>query len=523
MQATGRAVAAFEQSKNEPERMTLAARLLAQAERTPDAIAVADAHGAHSFRRFADRAARLAQGLHERFRLQAGERVLLLMENRSEFLEILFACWQRGYAVVPVNSRLHPKEVLHIAAHSGARVALGSDRFPEVAAALRCLPDCVPLSVDDPAYAALLQSAPSPLLAVGGDALAWLFYTSGTTGRPKGAMLSHRNLEFMCAAYDADIGRAAVGDTQLHAAPLSHGAGLYALPHLFAGGRQQVLAQFDPLQMMEAIAAHDACSFFAAPTMVMRLVNHPQATPERFARLKCIVYGGAPMYVADLEKALALVGPRLYQLYGQGESPMTITGLAQSRHDIAEPQQRRRVLASCGHARSGVEVAVVGDDGQPLPAGAIGEIVTRSPALMAGYWNDEAATRAALKDGWLYTGDLGALDADGLLTLHDRSKDMIISGGSNVYPREIEEVLLRDPRVLECAVVGRPDAEWGELPVAFVVPAPGASISFAELEQQVLDHLARFKRPREWHLLDALPKNHYGKVMKTELRQRLAG
>ncbi len=502
--------------------MTLAARLLAQAERTPDAIAVADERATHSFSTFHDRAARLAQGLHDRFRLQAGDRVLLLMENRSEFLEILFACWQRGYAAVPVNSRLHPKEVLHIASNSGARLTISSNRFPEVAGALRALPDCAPLSVDDPAYSELLQSTPSPLQPVDGDALAWLFYTSGTTGRPKGAMLSHRNLEFMCAAYDADIGRAAVGDTQLHAAPLSHGAGLYALPHLFAGGRQQVLPQFDPERMMDAIAAHEACSLFAAPTMVMRLVNHPAATAERFARLKFIVYGGAPMYVADLEKALALLGPKLYQLYGQGESPMTITGLAQSRHAIADPQQRRRVLASCGHARTGVEVAVVGDDGQPLPPGCIGEIVTRSPALMAGYWGDEAATRAALKAGWLYTGDLGAMDADGLLTLHDRSKDMIISGGSNVYPREIEEVLLRDPRVLECAVVGRPDAEWGELPVAFVVPAPGVSIPVAELEQLVLDHLARFKRPRDWHMLDALPKNNYGKVVKGELRQRLS-
>ena len=502
--------------------MTLAARLLAQVERTPDAIAVADEHAVHCFSRFHDRAARLAQGLHDRFRLQAGDRVLLMMENRSEFLEILFACWQRGYAVVPVNSRLHSKEVLHIASNSGARLAIISDRFPDVGGSLRELPDCAQLSVDDSAYPALLQSAPSPLLSIDGDALAWLFYTSGTTGRPKGAMLSHRNLEFMCAAYDADIGRAAVGDTQLHAAPLSHGAGLYALPHLFAGGRQQVLPQFDPERMMDAIAAHEACSFFAAPTMVMRLVNHPQARPERFVPLKFIVYGGAPMYVADLEKALALLGPKLYQLYGQGESPMTITGLAQPRHVVADPKERRAVLASCGYARSGVEVAVVGDNGQRLPPGAVGEIVTRSPALMAGYWGDAAATRAALKDGWLYTGDLGALREDGLLTLHDRSKDMIISGGSNVYPREIEEVLLRDPRVLECAVVGRPDAEWGELPVAFVVPAPGASIAFDELERLVLDHLARFKRPREWHMLDALPKNNYGKVMKSELRQRLA-
>ncbi len=501
--------------------MSLAARLLAQVERTPDAIAVDDERNAWSFSQFYDRAARLAQGLHDAYRLQAGDRVLLLMENRSEFFEILFACWQRGLVAVPVNARLHPKEVQHIASNSGARLALLSDRYPDIAAALNELPDCAVLSADQPAYASLLDAPPSPLLPVADDALAWLFYTSGTTGRPKGAMLSHRNLEFMCAAYDADIGRPSAGDTQLHAAPLSHGAGLYALPHLFAGGRQQVLPQFDPERLIAAIEAFDGCSFFAAPTMVMRIVNHPQATPERFAKLKFVVYGGAPMYVADLQKALALLGPKLYQLYGQGESPMTITGLAQARHVVADSQERQRVLASCGYARTGVDVAVVGSDGKPLPVGQVGEIVTRSPALMAGYWRDEVATSAALKDGWLYTGDLGALREDGLLTLHDRSKDMIISGGSNVYPREIEDILLRDPRVLECAVVGRPDAEWGELPVAFVVPAEGAVIMVAELEQLVLEHLARFKRPREWHLVEALPKNNYGKVVKGELRQRL--
>ena len=216
--------------------MTLAARLLAQVERTPDAIAIADERGAWSFREFHEGAARLAQGLHDAYGLQAGDRVLLMMENRREFFAVMFACWQRGYGLVPVNSRLHPKEVQHIAANAGARLAVTSDRFPEVADALRELADCAVLSVDQPAYADLLASPPSPLITVDGDALAWLFYTSGTTGRPKGAMLSHRNLEFMGAAYDADIGRAAVGETQLHAAPLSHGAGLYALPHLLAGG-----------------------------------------------------------------------------------------------------------------------------------------------------------------------------------------------------------------------------------------------------------------------------------------------
>jgi acyl-CoA synthetase (AMP-forming)/AMP-acid ligase II len=360
------------------------------------------------------------------------------------------------------------------------------------------------------------------MAAVAPDTLAWLFYTSGTTGKPKGAMLSHRNLVFMCEAYYSDLGYPSSGDTQLHAAPLSHGAGMYALPHLLAGGRQQILAQFDPQAVIEALALYQGVSFFAAPTMVMRLVNYPDAHPSLFTHLKFIVYGGAPMYVADLKKALSLFGPRLYQLYGQGEAPMTITGLSQANHMTADFQEREARLASCGYPRKGVEVAVFDAEGNALPSGVVGEIVTRSPCVMQGYWNNPEATRDALQDGWLYTGDIGSMRDDGLLTLQDRSKDLIISGGSNVYPREIEEVLLRHPGVRECALVGKPDSEWGELPVAFIVPATKPAPTIAELESLVLDHLARFKRPRVWIFVDSLPKNNYGKVLKTALRRELA-
>jgi long-chain acyl-CoA synthetase len=335
-------------------------------------------------------------------------------------------------------------------------------------------------------------------------------------------MLSHRNLAFMCEAYYTDLGYPSTGDTQLHAAPLSHGAGMYALPHLLAGGRQQVLAQFEPPAVIEAIRLHQGVSFFAAPTMVMRVVNHPDVHPSNFKHLKFIIYGGAPMYVADLEKALSLFGPRLYQLYGQGEAPMTITGLSQADHVVNDPLERQIRLGSCGYPRTGVEVAVFGPEGKALPPGAVGEIVTRSPCVMLGYWNNPKATRDALQDGWLYTGDVGTMRDDGLLTLQDRSKDLIISGGSNVYPREIEEVLLRHPGVSECAVVGQPDSEWGELPAAFIVAATEPAPTAAELEALVLDHLARFKRPRDWFFVDSLPKNNYGKVLKTELRKQLA-
>jgi long-chain acyl-CoA synthetase len=237
--------------------------------------------------------------------------------------------------------------------------------------------------------------------------------------------------------------------------------------------------------------------------------------------LKTITYGGAPMYVADALRAIDLFGPRLYQLFGQGESPMTITGLPQSWHaDRTHPRFLER-LASCGFARTGVEVRVVDEEDGNLPVGEVGEIITRSDCVMAGYWQNPEASAKTLRGGWLHTGDLGSLDAEGFLTIRDRSKDMIISGGSNIYPREIEEVLLAHPDVAECSVVGRPHPEWGEEVFAFVVPRPGADIQASALDALCLDRIARFKRPRDYRFIDALPKNNYGKVLKTELRKIL--
>jgi acyl-CoA synthetase (AMP-forming)/AMP-acid ligase II len=289
-------------------------------------------------------------------------------------------------------------------------------------------------------------------------------------------VLTHRNLIFMSQCYYADIDRVDERDTHLIAAPVSHGAGLYSLPFVLQGVHQVVLQHFDVEGILETIGRHPRVSLFAAPTMLIRLV-HAGDTAADLTNLRTITYGGGPMYVADLERALEIFGPRLYQLYGQGESPMTIAGLSQRHHaDRAHPGWRRR-LASWGYPRTGVLVRVVDGEDRDLPPGAVGEVVTASDCVMSGYWQDPHASADTLRGGWLHTGDLGSLDADGLLILRDRSKDMIISGGSNIYPREIEEIVLHHPDLIEAAVVGRPHPDWGEVVVAFLVPRSKRPIS----------------------------------------------
>jgi acyl-CoA synthetase (AMP-forming)/AMP-acid ligase II len=423
------------------------------------------------------------------------------MKNCPEFYEVLFACWHAGLTAVPMNAKLHPKEFAYILDNSGAKLCFVT---PDLQSA-------VPSGIAPDKALGDTEASPAD---VEPDDVAWLFYTSGTTGVPKGAMLTHRNMLFQTQAYFADVDKLHPGDTALHPAPLSHGSGLYGLPH-FAVGAVNVVPEsghFEPAEIFELLDYWPNASFFAAPTMLVRLMASPAArTPPK---LKTITYGGAPMYVADCLRAIELFGPRLFQLFGQGEAPMTITGLPQLFHE------KRQHLESCGLPRTGCEVSIFDENDKELPAGEIGEIVTRSDCVMKGYWNNPEATARALRGGWLHTGDVGSMDAEGFLTIKDRSKDMIISGGANIYPREIEEVLLRHPAVAECSVVGRPHPEWGEEVVAFVVRKK--SVSPDDLEKLCLDNIARFKRPREYRFVEALPKNNYGKVLKTELRKLLA-
>jgi acyl-CoA synthetase (AMP-forming)/AMP-acid ligase II len=500
----------------------LARILLNRARSQPEAPAITGEGATMSFGELADRVLRLAGALRGPLGLNTDDRVVLSMENTPAFYELLFACWAGGLAAVPVNAKLHPREVSHIVSDSAARAVFTSERLVgELEPVLRDQPRPPKLNVVGSASYESLASGPRSDCAERSPAdLAWLFYTSGTTGKPKGAMLTHRNLLAMSWVYFADVEFVAPGDVKLHAAPLSHASGLYGLPHLFAGGHQLILSSFEPEQIFEAFATHRRVTLFAAPTMVIRMLQSPGVRAAH-AGLRTLYYGGAPMYVSDLQRALDVFGPRLWQLYGQGESPMTLTGLSKAGHlGDGGPEHLSR-LGSVGVARTGVEVRVVGENGEELAPGQVGEVVSRSDCVMAGYWNNPSASANALRNGWLWTGDVGSLDERGYLTLRDRSKDLIISGGSNIYPREIEEILLRHPAVLECSVVGTPDAEWGESVVAFVVARPGATVSPSELDALCLEHIARFKRPKRYHTIDTLPKNNYGKVLKTALRDIL--
>ena len=475
-----------------------------------------------SYGELASRAARLAGHLRDVLYLEPGERVALFMANEPAYLEVLYAAWWAGLAVVPINAKLHAREVEFILADSAAATLFVSAGLAsELQPFLDGLPALRSTLVPGRApYERALQAGPALPRHRDGDDLAWLFYTSGTTGRPKGVMQTHRNLYAMTACYFMDVDAVQAGDATVYAAPMSHGAGLYNFAFVARAARHVVPRSggFDPAELVALSRSVGRLCLFAAPTMVKRLVDHIAATGAPVEGFKTLVYGGGPMYAEDIRNALATMGPRFVQIYGQGESPMTITALSREHLDNRRHPRWAERIASVGVAQTLVEVRVVDAAGAPLPAGDTGEVVVRGETVMAGYWRNPEATAKTLRDGWLWTGDIGALDADGFLTLKDRSKDVIISGGSNIYPREVEEVLLRHPGVREVSVVGQADPDWGEVVVAFVV---GAGLSAEALDALCLEHIARFKRPKRYHFIDHLPKNSYGKVLKTALRARL--
>jgi acyl-CoA synthetase (AMP-forming)/AMP-acid ligase II len=389
------------------------------------------------------RAACIAGALREAG-LAPGDRVAIAAKNHSDYLAILFGILHAGLAAVPANAKLHGAELGYILEHSGARICFASkDLESEIAAhAPKSLERLVTIGSRE--YEKLLSADPVPVEPRASDDLAWLFYTSGTTGKPKGAMLTHRNLTWASHAYAAEVDAVAPGEAIIHAAPLSHGSGLYAIPHVGRLGVNVIpeSGSFEPDEIFSLFSHWTRPSMFAAPTMIKRLVESGADCDP--ATIRTLIWGGAPMYVEDALKAIDRFGDRLAQIYG--------------------PQ----------------------------------------------------ASEAALKDGWLHTGDVGVFDAEGYLTLKDRSKDMIISGGSNIYPREVEEILIAHEKIREVSVIGRPDAEWGEVVVAYVVGEANAK----ELDALCLERIARFKRPKDYVFVDALPKNNYGKILKTELRER---
>ena len=483
-----------------------------------------------TFGQWCARAAALAQAFRE-LGLVPGDRVLLFAQNHPRYLEVLLGCWWAGLVAIPVNARLHPKEVQWIISHASPRIGffhqtVNSALFSELE---KCF-EFESAAMDALLASALNGSVNTREIAVhetGADDTAWLFYTSGTTGRPKGVQITTRNLMTMGLCYFTDVDPVTPDDFMVYAAPMSHGAGLYCIPHLIAGARHVVPQSggVDPSELFGLGHTLGPLSTFAAPTIVKRLVEYAAQTglsvTQCAAAFKTIVYGGAPMYVADIERALQVMGPRFVQIYGQGETPMVATVLSrQHLSQIHHPRYRERI-ASVGIAQTPVQIRIADTEGKPLASGEIGEVLVKGDTVMRGYWQDSAATQAAIRDSWLFTGDVGCLDEDGFLTLKDRSKDLIISGGSNIYPREVEEVLMTAAGVAEAAVVGEPDPQWGEAVVAFIVPATGAQIDLADLDRHCMENIARFKRPKRYILTASLPKNNYGKVLKTALREQL--
>ena len=482
-------------------------------------------HGAEpvaTYGEFARRARAIASALVDAMHIVPGDRVALFAGNSTAYLELLYGIWYAGAAAVPINAKLHPAEAAWIITDAGAGTVF-CDAGHETGLSERLPGKHRLVAMDDRTLADLRNAAPvdTPVQRSPDD-MAWLFYTSGTTGKPKGVMISHGNIQAMALTYLADVDTVSPGDAALYAAPLSHGAGLYNVQHVLIGARHVVppSGAFDPAEILALSAGLRDVHLFAAPTMVRRLIDAARHIGSDGDGIRTIVYGGGPMYLQDIVEAVEVMGPRFCQIYGQGESPMTITALPRALvADRSHPRWRER-LASVGTAQSCVELRIAAADGTTLPAGETGEVLVRGATVMQGYWNNPAATATTLRDGWLWTGDIGQLDDDGFLTLMDRSKDVIISGGSNIYPREVEEVLLRQADVREVAVVGRPDADWGEVVVAFIV-GDEERLAAAMLDAHCLDHIARFKRPKEYRFVGQLPKNNYGKVLKTALRQML--
>jgi long-chain acyl-CoA synthetase len=505
------------------------ANLLARAARTyPDNPAVSRGPAVWAnYAQLMQKVATMAAAFGDVLGLVPGDRIALAMTNCPQYLEVRYAAWYAGLIAVPMNAKLHPSEFSYLLADSGTRACFAT---PDLMAAVAPLTDELPdlervIETGSAEYVVLASGARQiDIHPSAPDDVAWLFYTSGTTGRPKGVMISHRNLMCATQSYFTDVDRIDQSDCIVHAAPMSHGSGIYDCPHVLKAANQVTpeSGHFDPDEVFSLCSRWRGASMFLAPTMLQRLVAHAREHAPDLSGLKTIVYGGGPMYVADIRDALRVMGPKFVQIYGMGEVPMTITALSREQIiDSGHPRYLER-LASVGIAQSPVEVIVAGADDWRLPAGEVGEILVRGDVVAQGYWRNPQASAELLRNGWAHTGDIGSFDADGFLTLRDRSKDLIISGGSNIYPREVEEVLLQHPAVAEASVVGRAESEWGEEVVAFIVQRPRSAVTEAELDAFFLERIARFKRPRHYRFVDSLPKNNYGKILKTELRDMLA-
>jgi acyl-CoA synthetase (AMP-forming)/AMP-acid ligase II len=485
-------------------------------------VAVIDDQASLTFAKLRARVRSLAATLQSKG-VTKGDRVVLICPNRNEYVVAYYAITSLGAIYVPLNGRLRSAEHVVLMNNAEPAVLLADVAFaesieraatevPSLAGRIATIGGALPGYQEFEAWATT-GLEPTPV-EIGPDDAAAIVYTSGTTGAPKGVLLTHDNIMFDRRSVATYI-QAQRGDVALHVSPLYHQSSVHTFVHLSAGATVRLIAKFDPVRFFELIEEHAATYTFLAPTMLYALLDDPRRTNFDLSTLKRIGYGAAPITGARLSEALDVFGPILVHAYGLSEATSHVSYLSAAEHLTVE--------GSIGRGVDGIEVDVVDDDGVSVPLGAdeAGEIVVRGRTVMRGYWREQELTSETLVDGWLHSGDMAKRDANGYLYVVDRKKDLVVSGGVNIYPRDVENVLAQHPKVAEVAVVGVPDDYWGEALAAVLVARAGAELGVEEIEVYCREHLGGYQVPKLVYVRDDLPRNTLGKVLKRELRDGL--
>jgi acyl-CoA synthetase (AMP-forming)/AMP-acid ligase II len=463
-----------------------------------------------------------------------GERVAILSQNRPEFVDAYFGVPMAGMGLTFLNYRLAPRELSRIIADAGASVLLVEDAYAEVIAAIRdeltsvktvvVIGGVDPAGVADVHYDELLAAAPDtePVVDVGEQDLAWLIYTSGTTGMPKGAMLSHRSLLTSITSWMIHSTNEVASDVSLMMFPLCHIAGIGVVSNVLMGVTLVLRRAYEPLDAMTMIDRYAVTATSFAPTMLSMLLQHPRIEDFSLASLRTVAYGGSSMPVETLRRAMArFPGADFVQGFGMTELAGNVLYFDPPSHRLAATE-RPELLAAAGRTMALSRIRLVDESMQDVPVGEVGEIVVRGDQVMLGYWQRPEANDEAFAGGWFHTGDMGRADAEGYTAIVDRKKDMIVTGGENVYSKEVEDVIYTVPGVAEASIIGLPDAHWGENVTAVIVTAPGATVAEEDIIAACRASLAGYKKPKRVFFVDELPRNASGKILKRELRDRFS-
>ncbi|MBU8878731.1 AMP-binding protein [Bacillus sp. FJAT-29790] len=471
----------------------------------PEKMAVKDSRRSLTYKELQKRVYRIYSAL-KKAGLEKGDRIGILMSNRLEHIELDLAVAYGGFIKVPINYRLHPKEVEYILEHAEVKILIGEEEWIRP---VETKGKTILIGNDYEEWL-LSQEGTKPEICANEDDLFAIMYTSGTTGKPKGVMLSHRNI-ISSALSLALVCEITPGDVVGHVAPLTHGSNFLSHISWLFGLTQIVFDKFNPSEFLNDVERNKVSFIFMVPTMVNLMIQDKDFDAKKLANIKSINMAGSPIAASKLKQAIEKAGPKFIETYGLVEAPMAITVMP--RHELLTR------LESCGGVGPFVEMKLVDDQGIEVKQGEIGEVICKGPLVMQGYWRNKEATEDTLRDGWLYTGDLGWADECGYLHLVDRKKDVIISGGLNIYPREIEEILNKHDGIKETAVIGMPHELWGEAVIAYCVLNDGTMVEKEELVELCMNHLASYKKPKEIHIVEELPKSSYGKILKRELKQ----